>query len=168
MSSSTTDPEAPATAGPQVSRDLVAGVVMVAVAAVFLLDAGKVVRGEYSWLFPIVLSYALGALALILIVRGLMGRGERMPIVPTVLRGRGVDTLVFSVLTVIYVALVPHLGFWLTSGLMIAATAIYLESRRSRLGSAVAIGVAVVTCAAGYLTLTEIFYIKFPTGPWGW
>lgn len=168
MSTSKTDQPTTAPAGPQVSRDLVGGLVMLAIVAVFLTNAGEVGKGEYDWLFPVSLSYALGGLAAVLVLRGLLRRGEWMPLVPILFRGQGVDVAVFSVMTVVYIVVTPRIGFWLASGLMIAAAAIYLENRRSWRSAAVAVAVGLAACLVGYLTLTEIFYIKFPAGPWGW
>jgi hypothetical protein len=167
---SNSKPERPATesTGPQISRDLVAGIVTLGVVAVFLGNAGEVSRGEYDWLFPVALSYALGVFAVILMLRGLLGRGERMPVVPVVLRGQGIDVLVFCVLTVLYVVLVPRLGFWATSTTMIVAGAVVLDTRRSVKTVLLAVAVAVAVTVVGYLTLTDIFYVRFPTGPWGW
>lgn len=61
--------------GPQISRELVCGLVMFAVVAMFLGFAGA---SELDWLFPKVLSYALAALAVILVARGLLGFGEKV------------------------------------------------------------------------------------------
>lgn len=141
---------------------------MLAVVAVFLGKAGEVGKGKYDWLFPVALSYALAVLAVMLVVRGLLRRGEWMPLVPILFRGQGVDVAVFSVLAIIYVVAAPWIGFWIASGLLITVAAIYLETRRSWRSAAIAVVVAVACCVAGYLTLTEIFFIKFPAGPLGW
>lgn len=168
MSTSTTDSPPPPGTGLQVRRDLVAGLTIFAIVAVFLGNAGEVGRGNYDWLFPVVLSYALAVLAAILVLRGLLGRGERMSLVPIVVRGQGLDVAFFSTLAVVYVVLVQWLGFWVMSVLMIAIGAIYLDTRRSTRGALVAIAVAITVCVVGYSALTEIFYIRFPGGPWGW
>jgi O-antigen/teichoic acid export membrane protein len=149
----------------RISRDLVCGLVMLAVAAFFLFNAGEVRKGQYDWLFPIVLSCTLGVLAVILVVRGLFGRGERMPVVPVILRGQGVDVAVICLITVCYVVTVDHLGFWVTSGVMIVVAAVYLDTRRSLRRTALALAVAVVTCVVGYYVLTQVFFVDFPVGP---
>jgi hypothetical protein len=168
MSTSRTEPPPSREAGPQVPRDLVAGLAMLAFVAVFLGKAGEVGKGKYDWLFPVVLSYGLAVLALVLVVRGLMRHGEWMPLVPIIFRGQGVDVAVFSVLSIAYVVVAPRIGFWIASALPIAVAAIYLETRRSWRSAAIAVLVGVACSVVGYLTLTEIFYIKFPAGPWGW
>lgn len=168
MSTSTTEQTSNRESGPQVPRDLVAGLAMLAVVAVFLGNAGEVGKGKFDWLFPVVLSYGLGVLALVLVVRGLLRHGEWMPLVPIIFRGQGVDVAVFSVLSIVYVVVAPMIGFWIASALLIAVAAIYLETRRSWRSAAIAVIVGVACCVVGYLTLTEIFYIKFPAGPLGW
>lgn len=168
MSTPTTDRPSPRPTGPLVRRDLVSGLVLLGVVAVFLGNAGEVGKGKYDWLFPVALSYALAALAVILVVRGLLGRGEQMPLVPIIFRGQGVDVAFFATLVIVYVVLVQWLGFWVMTAAMIIVAAIYLDTRRSTRGALIAVAVAVTACVVGYLTLTEIFYIKFPAGPWGW
>lgn len=161
--------DGPVRAGePGVPRDLAAGLAMLVVVAIFLTNAGEVGRGKYDWLFPVVLSYALLALAVVLVVRGVLGRGDRMPLSPAIFRGQGGDVTVFCVLTIVYIVVIPWIGFWVASALMICAAGVFLETRRSWRSAVVAAVVAVAACTAGYLSLTEIFYIKFPAGPLGW
>lgn len=167
MSTSMTESATAEPIGPTISRDLVAGLIMLAFVGVFLGKAGEVGTGKYDWLFPVVLSYALGALALSLVIRGLLGRGERMPIVPSVMRGEGVDVVVFLGLALVYVVAIDFLGFWLSSGLMIAAAAIYLDTQRSMRTLAIALATALAACTIGYVVLTRVFYINFPLGPLG-
>jgi hypothetical protein len=155
--------------GGQIPRDLVCGLVMLAVAAFFLLNAGEVGGGgyaQYDWLFPVVLSYALGVLAVVLVLRGLLRRRALMPLVPVILRGQGVDVATVSVLTVAYVVLVNRLGFWVISPVAIFVIAVFLDTRRSLRRVALAAAVAVVTCVVAYLTLVEVFYVNFPAIPW--
>jgi hypothetical protein len=147
--------------GPQISVDLFTGVIMLGIAALFLLNAGST---ELDWLFPIVLSYALVAMAVVLIVRGALGFGGKMPLVPSILRGRGVDVLVFAASSVVYVALIPHVGFWIMTALTITVAAVYLDTRRSVKRLIISAVVAVVVCVVAYLMLTEVFYIEFPLG----
>lgn len=151
--------------GPQVSRELVCGLVTLAIVAVFLGNSGP---EGIDWLFPKVLSYALAALAVILVMRGLLGFGDKMPLVPVVLRGQGVDVAVFSVFTVAYVALVPYVGFWAVTAAMIVAAAVYLDTRPSIRGAAISVAVSLILCVVAYVVLTKVFYIDFPPAPWGW
>ena len=157
-------PEAPAgdeRRGRQISVDLFAGVIMLGVAALFLLSAGST---ELDWLFPIVLSYALAAMAVVLVLRGAFGFGGKMPLVPAILRGHGIDVLVFAALSVVYVVLIPHVGFWIMTALTITVAAVYLDTQRSLKRLIIAAVVAAVVCVVAYLTLTELFYVEFPLG----
>lgn len=166
MSTSTTEPSSTESSRAETSRDLVCGLAMLAVVAVFLGTAGDVGEGNFDWLFPVVLSYGLGALAVVLVVRGLLGQGERMSVVPAVLRGQGFDVATFSLLSVLYVALVPPVGFWVMSALTMFVAAVYLDTRRSARGIRVSLVVAILVCAFSYLVLTQIFFITFPPAPW--
>lgn len=157
--------------GPRVPRDLVAGLVMLGLVWLFLGKAGEVSKGNYDWLFPVVLSYALGILAIALVVRGLRdlpNRGHGMPLVPTALYGRGTDVVLFAMLMVVYTVLASRIGFWISSVAMIAIAAIFLDTAKSIRRHGLTGLVAVAVCVVGYLVLTGIFYIKYPIGSWGW
>lgn len=157
-------PETPAgdeRRGPQIPVELFTGVIMLGIAALFLLNAGST---ELDWLFPIVLSYALVAMAVVLILRGALGFGGKMPLVPPILRGHGIDVLVFVASSVVYVALIPHVGFWIMTVLTITVAAVYLDTQRSFKHLIIAAVVAVVVWVVAYLTLTEVFFIEFPLG----
>lgn len=149
-----------------VSRDFVGGLALLGVAALFLLNAGEVVDGRYDWLFPIVLSYALGGLSLAMLLRGLLGRRDRMSLLPRVLRGEGVDVVLFSGLIIVYVILIEPLGFWITSLMTLFVGAVFLDTRRTRGGILLALGVACLASVIAYLALTQLFYINFPPTPW--
>lgn len=167
MSSKLDDRETPATAagderpGRQIPVEILTGVIMAGVAALFLLNAGST---KLDWLFPIVLSYALVAVAVVLILRGALGFGGKIPLVPPILRGHGIDVLVFSVAAIAYAALTPYVGFWIMTGLVITGAAVYLDTQRSLKRLIIAAAVAVALCVVAYLTLTEIFYVEFPLG----
>lgn len=147
----------------QLPADLVGGLVMIGIAAVFRLESGD---ERLDWIFPVVLSYVLGGLGILLVIRGLLGRGDRVPAVPPILRGQGVDVAVFLVLTVGYVALLERVGFWVMSALTIFVAAVYLDPVRSPRRLAIAAAVAVAVCIAAYLLLTRVFYVPFPPADW--
>ena len=92
---------------PQVRSDLVCGVAMLGFFAVFRVKAGET---NLDWLYPIGLSYVLGALAIFLILRGLLGYGDLVAAVPPLLRRQGTDVAVFILLAVAYVVLLPDLS----------------------------------------------------------
>ena len=142
--------------------ELVGGLLMLGTAAFFRLNSGA---GGLDWLFPVVLSYVLGAFGILLIVRGLAGSGGRVPVVPPILRGQGVDVAVFIVLTVAYVGLMSLVGFWVMTALTIFAGAVYLDTERSARRLALAFGVALAACVVGFLLMTRVFYVPFPPMP---
>lgn len=147
--------------GPLVRRDLVCGLAMFGVVAVFLGAAGD--EGDrLDWLYPKVLSYALAAVALLLVARGLLGYGDRIPLVPAILRGRGVDVALFTLIAVVYVVLVPQVGIWVMTALLLVGGSVYLDTSRSVRGLVVSVAVAVVVCVLGYVLLTEVFFIGLP------
>ncbi len=151
------------TSGPRLPVDLVGGLTLLAVVAVFLLKAGE---GYLDWLFPLVLSYAVGALAVILAVRGLLGRGKRMPVVPAIIRGRGVDVAVFIALALAYVILAEPVGFWITSVAMIFIGSTYLSVVRDRRTLAVSLAVALSVGIIAFFLLTRVFYVPLPQSGW--
>jgi FtsH-binding integral membrane protein len=140
MSSKPDDQETPATVagdetrGRQIPVEILTGVIMAGVAALFLLNAGST---KLDWLFPIVLSYVLLAIAVV---------------------------LMFAVAAIAYAALTPYVGFWIMTGLVITGAAVYLDTQRSLKRLIIAAAVAVAVCVVAYLTLTEIFYVEFPLG----
>lgn len=153
----------PRLAGPRIAADLVGGMALLGIAAVFLLKAGE---GRLDWLLPVVLSYGVGILGVLLVVRGLLGYGDRVAAVPPILRGQGVDVAVFIVLAVIYVLLASPVGFWTMSALMIFSGSVYLDVARSRRNLTVSVLAAAGICVVGYFVLTQVFYIPMPRGQW--
>lgn len=154
-----TEPAAPH----RIPIDLVSGVFLLAVVAVAVLNAGE---GTLDWIFPLALSYTLAAIAIYLTVRGLLGRGDRTDTLVPVLHGRGIDVLVFTVITAVYVVLVPPIGFWTMSALMLFAASVYLDSERTRKRIALAAGVAVAVCLVAYVLFVRVLFVPLP--PEGW
>lgn len=147
----------------QVPVDLVGGLSLLVIVVIFLVRAGEANR---DWIFPIVLSYALGVMAVYLVVRGLLGRGDRILAVPPLLRGEGTDVGVFTLLTVAYVVLLRPIGFWITTSLMIVAGASYLDTKLSRRSLAISVVVAVAISVGAFLLLTRVFYVPVPRARW--
>lgn len=143
--------------------DLVSGLFLLAVAAVFIVQAGE---GALDWLFPRTLSYGLGLLALYFTIRGLLGAGQRTSTLVPVLQGRGIDVFVFCVITASYVALTRAVGFWIMTVAMLFAGAVYLDERRTPARIALAAGVALAVCIVAYVVLRRIFYVPLPPARW--
>jgi hypothetical protein len=143
--------------------DVLSGVFLLAVVAVFVLNAGD---STLDWIFPLTLSYTLGVLAVALTIRGLLGSGDRVDTLLPILHGRGVDVLVFTVMAAIYVILVPLVGFWTMSALMMFAGSVYLDPTRSRKRIAISAIVAVAVCLGAYVLLVLVLFVPLP--PEGW
>jgi hypothetical protein len=149
--------------GRQVRVEIVAGVSSMAVAAFFLLGAGS---GRLDWIFPDALATALGAIGVVLIIRGILGYGDLVPIIPAILRGAGRDVAIFIAIAIAFVVLVRPLGFWPVSGLMIFGTSVYLAQDRSRRTIVVSLIVALAVCVVAFFLLERIFYVPFPRASW--
>ena len=155
--------------GRQIPTDVLAGVAMLGIAAVFRLKSGD---ERLDWIFPVTLSYVLGGFGILLVIRGLAGFGGRVPAVPTVLRrqatGRreSLDVTFFVGLTVAYVALLSAVGFWVMSALTIFVAAVYLDPVRSKRRLALAVAVAIGVCLVAFWLMTRVFYVPFPAADW--
>lgn len=149
--------------GPAVNVEIIAAVVLAAIATIFLVFAGEGVR---DWLMPVTLSYVLIAAAAYLLVRGLLGRGERVPIVPAVLRGKRsrIDVLIFAALAVAYVALLRPLGFWLVSLPMLVLGSLFLSPSHDRRTVVTAVLAACAVCVVFYVVFGYVLYVPLPRG----
>jgi hypothetical protein len=143
----------------RIPLDLVGGFVVLAISALFILGAGD---GTLDWIFPLSLGYTLALIGAIVTIRGLVGFGDKTTTLLPVLHGKGVDVLVFTLMTVVYVVLAPLLGFWLMSAAMIFGAAVYLDHARSRKRIALAAVVSVAVCIAAYILLLRVFYVPLP------
>lgn len=163
--SSPTDSDQPTDerTGPLVQRDLIGGLTLLVIAAIFLIGAGE---GRLDWVFPTTLGYATGAIGAILIGRAFLGAGDRVSAIPPVLRGHGIDVAVFIGIMVIFVVVILPFGFWPASGAMIFAAAAYLAPDRSRRNLLIAAGSAIAVVVLGYLLLEYVFYVPFPEVEW--
>lgn len=152
-----------ASPAPTVRLDFLAGLVLLTIAAFFLLGAGE---GTLDWVFPTTLSYGVGILGVVLVIRALFGYSERISIIPPILRRQRAGVAVFILVMVVYVLLIRPVGFWPSSVLMIFAAAAYLAPERSRRSVAIAAGAAVVASLLSYILLEYIFYVPFPEPRW--
>lgn len=147
----------------RIPMDLVGGLFLFSVVAVFLLNAGE---GALDWIFPLSLSYTLAIIAGYLVVRGLLGFGDKTDTLLPIVRGRGVDVSVFTAIAVIYVVLVRAVGFWTMSAVMMFAGSVYLDSVRSKKRIGLAAVVALAVCIAAYVILVRVLYVPLPPERW--
>jgi hypothetical protein len=147
----------------RIPLDLLGGLFLLSVVAVFVLNAGE---DQLDWIFPLSLSYTLGIIGVYLIIRGLLGFGDKTDTLLPVLHGRGVDVLVFTVIVAIYVVVVRAIGFWAMSAVMLFAGAVYLDPARSKKRIALAAVVALAVCIAAYVLLVRVLYVPLPRERW--
>lgn len=145
------------------SVDLVGGLSILGIALVFFLRAGE---GNLDWLFPISLGAVLAFIGVVLLVRGAMGYGDAVPLVPPIFRGHGVDVAAFIAATVIYVALLRPVGFWFMTPVMVFVASIYLANERNRRAVLTSVLVAASVAIIGWFVLTQVFYVPLPKTRW--
>ncbi len=148
---------------PRIPVDLVGGLFLLAVVAVFVLNAGD---DLLDWIFPLSLAYTLGIIGGYLTIRGLLGFGDKTDTLLPILRGRGVDVSVFTVLAVIYVGSARAVGFWIMTALMLFTGSVYLDPVRSRKRIALAAVIALAVCVVAYVFLLRVFYVPVPRARW--
>ncbi|MPZ52174.1 MAG: hypothetical protein GEU79_05490 [Acidimicrobiia bacterium] len=149
---------------PQINEQLLGGIVLFAIAAVFLGYSGE---ETMDWLFPRVLAYALVIVGVVLVIMGLLGKGRKVPLIPPLLRGHGVDVGVFAGLAAAWVILIQPVGFWIISLIVLFLGAVYLTNNRDRKSIIQAAVMAGFVVVAGYLVMLKLFYVPLRiTGSW--
>ncbi|AYY11705.1 tripartite tricarboxylate transporter TctB family protein [Actinobacteria bacterium YIM 96077] len=149
----------------RISEEIIAGCVCFAVAGLFGMRTGD--GGRWlDWVYPQWLLGVIAAVGVILVVRGLLGYGNKRSLVPPVLRGGGTDVAAFAVLAIGYVLLVDVAGFWPMSALLVALASLYFAGERSRRTLIISVLTAVAVSLVGAVVFREIFYIPFPEPPW--
>lgn len=149
----------------RVSEEILAAGVCFVLAGLFQSRTGISGR-PLEWVYPQWLLIFIAAVGVILLVRGLLGYGEKYELVPPILRGEGRDVAVFILIAVIYVLLLEPVGFWPTSILMVFVASMILTTERTVRTAAVAAVTAVAIAVIGHLVFRRIFYIPFPEPPW--
>lgn len=177
MSHSTVDPQDPAATvaeadaeergGPWLPLDVAAGLALGGLALFFWGNAGTVSNKDYSWLFPVILSVTMGLIAAILLIRGLITR--RQPVrLAAVERDTAVNVTGFALVAVIYAVLIPHIGFWTCTLLVISLASLVMSERKNLRSILTSFAIGTAVAVVGYLVLADIFYIRFPEGFIGW
>jgi hypothetical protein len=147
--------------GPRVSIDLLAAVSLFLIAAVLLSQTGDGVR---DWAMPRSLCYLVIGVGVVLLVKGLVRPGEKVPLIPPVVRHKGLDTAFFITAAVAYVLAIPIFGFWLSSAVTIFGLSVALAEKRDVRAVLTSGVTAVVVCAGAYLLMLHVFYVPLPWG----
>ncbi|GIU93526.1 MAG: hypothetical protein KatS3mg011_2437 [Acidimicrobiia bacterium] len=116
-----------------------------------------------AWIFPRVNSIVILAMALALIVRGVVRRE-----VEDVMPRENATRLVLPMMAglVAYYFLFTRLGFVLTTTLLFGGAMFMLSTRRTWQRAVVVFGVAAVVAGFFYVVFGEVFYVPWPTGTW--
>lgn len=154
-------------------RELVLGSATLGIAAVYYLLAIRIPESDIADVIgaqglPKTYASLLAGLSLILIVRAVVARrtaaADATPAVPKPGLQRGVAWRVLGMLMngVIYILVVPWLGYILSIAALIAATVYYQGGELNRRAAAVAIGGAVFL----WLLFVRLLHIAHPAGIW--
>lgn len=152
--------EVEAVHGKTLSESMIAGIVLIAVAALFYSQTGDRVQ---DWIMPWVLIATMAFLGVVMIVRSLMGRGgPRVPITPPFLRGEGFDVLTVSILLIVCVASIRTLGFWFSAVLMMIAVSVYLTNVKTKKALTISTVTVSVVVFGMFLLMRYVFYVPVP------
>jgi hypothetical protein len=150
-----------------VPRDAVVGVVILALAGIYWLAAGTIRRSSLEDAIgaagvPNVLAALLAGLAILLILRSVLAKPtaktQTAAEAPTA-HWRALGMLVLGIL---YLVVVPWLGYAVSVALLIAAVALYNHQKPGlRLA-----GFAVLLAVGFYLLFVQLLNIPLPAGIW--
>ena len=148
-------------------RDLLTALVLFSIGGVFLSVSGNDLR---DWIFPLLAIYlVLGiAVALVLLVmfRAIMKRLPNILHLTAEDRIAYFDALVFFLIVLAYILVMPGIGFWLSSLLMVTLTSIYLTLEKTRHNMMLALVVPLLFCIVAFFIFTHVFYVPFPEATW--
>ncbi len=143
-----------------VNESLVAGAVCLAVAVLFYWRTGDTVQ---EFILPWIVTGFLGFIGAVMVTRGLLGRDKaRIPLVPVIFQGRGVDVGVVSAMFVAAVVLFNVVGFWITAWVMMITASIYLTNERTRKAIVTSTVTITVIIVVMYYVMLHVFYVPFP------
>ena len=155
-------------------RELVLGIATLAIAAVYYLLAIRIPQSDIADVIgaqglPKTYASLLAGLSIIVIVRAVVAlrtaaAPDETPATPKPGGQRGAAWRVFGMLMngVIYILVVPWLGYILSIAALIAATVYYQGGELNRRAAAVAIGGAVLL----WLLFVRLLHIAHPAGIW--
>lgn len=132
--------------------------------------------GLQDWVFPQTATYLLLLIGAVLVVRWALRRGRpggdsgdgdtRRVTLSLTARGPGAEVVLFVVGLAVYVLMIPLVGFWSMSFVMVAAVSLLLAERMTLRHAAVSLAVASVVSVAGYLVFMRVFFVPVPQAPW--
>lgn len=150
-----------------VPRDAVVGVVILAVAGLYWLAAGTIRRSSLEDSIgaagvPNTLAALLAGLAILLILRSVLAKPKAKAQIPADAPTAHWRALGMLVLGILYLVIVPWLGYAVSIALLIAAVALYNHQK-----PALRLAVFAILLAIGfYLLFVQLLNIPLPAGVW--
>jgi Tripartite tricarboxylate transporter TctB family len=148
-------------------RDLLAALVLFAIGAVALANAGA---DPMNWAFPLLAAWFIMFAAALLLVRAVYAMVTRRA--PDIISVRAEDRFVwldvftFLLIALGYLLVMFGLGFWLASFLMLALASVWLTPDRTRHNLGLAVVVPLATCVVAYVVFQHVFYVPVPQAHW--
>ena len=93
-----------------------------------------------------------------------MRPGDKVSLMPAVVRRQGLDTAFFMAVAVVYVLAIPILGFWISSAVVLFVLSMALAETRDRRTMIQSAATAVGMSAGAYLLMSYVFYVPLPLG----
>jgi len=148
-------------------RDFLSGLVLLAVGAVSLAEAGSDVR---NWIFPLLATYLMMVIGAVLILKVVVGAAFNRAADAITMEPQDMivvfDVVVFCVIVLGYILLMHGLGFWLASFIMLLLSSLYLTLEKTRRNLMMAIVVPLATCVIAYVVFLHVFYVPVPEARW--
>lgn len=141
--------------------DRISSIFILTVCVVFFIQAREFSR--LSALFPRVVMYILGGLALLLLARSFFWKKDDGKTFDSA-AFRHLPSLITLALITAWVALVPVIGFLVTSLLFFPLITVYLDGKAPGRKIAGRIALATTLTVAFYFFFTQVLYVPFPEG----
>lgn len=152
---------------PHIKRDkttnIIVGVIIVIAALLFWLqrDYTTLYGGTFADPIIIVLAF-LGLLLIVLALRGRAFGSDAVSGTPIPVK----NLIVAIVVLIVWVAVIPYLGYLISGILFYFITALIMQTQRFNVKKIIAdLVIAVVVVSAFYYLFTEVLYVRLPKFP---
>ena len=149
--------------GPEVSVDLLSGLALAVVGALFLGYSER--QWVEDWMFPIGAASAAMVIGIVLIGRSIWNPGRRVALLPRLGRS-GLDMSVFLVVSALYIFLARPVGFWVVSAAYVFVMSLVFAAKRTWRWAGMSAVVSIGVIAVFYVLMVKIFYIPLPRSRW--
>lgn len=149
-------------------RDFLSAALLFFIGAVALSQVGH--ESPRDWVLPLLAIYVVLAIAAALFLRFLVvSVVKNAPDLVQLLRTDKpiyIDLAVFCVTVFCWVLLMPKLGFWLASFLMLSVVSLYLTQEKTRSHLVTDVVVSLAACVVAYFVFLHVFYVPLPKATW--